>query len=394
MKKNIIILSLSWFIIIFLSCIWSIYYSKYKNEKIYLNAGRDYFELIVLVRRWNSLNKRVYVPISEFTQPNPYLKIKDRDIYFKNLNLTMVNPAYMTRQISELSQFSKGIKIKTTSLNPINPINTPDKLEKQALIEFEKGKKEFYKILGNTFFYMAPLKVEKPCLQCHSSQKYKIGDVIGGISIKMKYLNAVPLFSLTFAHLIIGIIGLIFIFKFNRKLEKVYKKLEHQATHDTLTGIYNRREFNRRLFEEINRAKRLNYPLSIIMCDIDYFKKINDTYGHQQGDYVLKKVAEAIKNSIKRAGDICARYGGEEFIILLPNTDKNGALKIAKEIQKNIKNLNIDNKNAPSGKLTISIGIFTANDFENLTQDIIVQNADKALYKAKETGRDKIEIFK
>ncbi len=163
----------------------------------------------------------------------------------------------------------------------INGKNNKGELEKEALKEFEKGKQEVYKKLKNKkFFYMAPLKVKKPCLKCHKAQNYKIGDIIGCISVYITYKSSIPYTSLLTGHIAIGLIVLLLIIVYNRKLFNAFEKIKHQAIHDGLTGVFNRVELQRRFKEELNRAKRIGYPLSVVMCDVDYFKKYNDTYGH------------------------------------------------------------------------------------------------------------------
>ncbi len=393
--KNLLILITAWTIIIFLSLFWNIHQLKYDNEKIICQSARSFFNLIVLTRKWNALHGGVYAPITEITKPNPYLKkvnVKLRDIYINNkLTLTLINPAYMTRQLSELAEKEKEIKFRITSLKPLNPKNSPKILEKKAILEFEKGKNEFMLRIDDKFFYMAPLKVEKPCLKCHNSQGYKIGDIIGGISVTIPYINIIPYNSLIFGYFVIWVIGIIVIKFYNKRLNDAYEKIKKQAIYDGLTGMLNRREFKKRLEKEFNRAKRNNHPISLIMCDIDHFKNYNDTYGHQMGDEVLKKVAKSILNSIKRPGDFCARYGGEEFAVVLPETEINGALHIAKKIKERINNLNITHKNSQVGKLTISMGVASENNFSINTYEDLIMKADRALYKAKENGRNKIE---
>ena len=300
----------------------------------------------------------------------------------------------MTRQLSELSRKEMDVFFKITSLKPINPHNAPNAIERNALLKFIHGEKEvFTRISKDKFFYMAPLKVKKPCLKCHKTQNYKVGDIIGGISIYIPYKSTVPYISLFAGHIVIGLIGIILIIVYNRKLFSAYEKIKYQASHDSLTGLFNRMNLEKKFEEELRRARRIGYPLSVIMCDIDFFKKYNDTYGHQAGDKVLKKVADIIRNSIKRVSDFCARYGGEEFIIILPNTDTQGAIKISKNIRKNLEDANIEHKSSSFKKVTLSCGIVTITNYENISIEQIIKRADEALYLAKRKGRNRIEIF-
>jgi len=160
---------------------------------------------------------------------------------------------------------------------------------------------------------------------------------------------------------------------------------------DTLTGIPNRRQFDRDLMKEWKRAKRESTPLGMLMIDVDHFKMYNDTYGHPQGDVALQTVADAVVSSLKRSSDIAARWGGEEFAVLLPNTSKEGVLTIAESIRKSVEEATIT---AADGKshhnVTISIGVaLMFPGKENNITDLILQ-ADEALYEAKDHGRNRV----
>ena len=159
--------------------------------------------------------------------------------------------------------------------------------------------------------------------------------------------------------------------------------LEYQATHDTLTGLYNRQKFNDIFDKELKRDKRYKNNLSLIIFDIDYFKKINDDFGHQVGDEVLKDISTLVKNGI-REQDTLVRWGGEEFIILLPQTDLEGATNKANNLKDII--WAYENKNI-SRRVTASFGVTVLQ--EDDSQDSIITRADNALYEAKETGRNK-----
>ncbi len=150
------------------------------------------------------------------------------------------------------------------------------------------------------------------------------------------------------------------------KLEETNQLLQKLSIEDSLTLISNRRFFDDFLHYEWKRATREKYPLSLIMIDIDYFKPFNDIYGHQPGDECLKKVAQAIKGVLHRPADTVSRYGGEEFAVVLPETEKQGALKIAEEIRNEIENLKIEHSgNTVSSYITVSIGVETVIPMRN-----------------------------
>jgi diguanylate cyclase (GGDEF)-like protein/PAS domain S-box-containing protein len=174
-------------------------------------------------------------------------------------------------------------------------------------------------------------------------------------------------------------------------LRKLTQQLRTLATTDGLTGLMNRRAFDAALDNEWLRASRSTKPLSLLMIDVDKFKTYNDLYGHQAGDECLRQVGRALQGLVKRAGDIAARYGGEEFVVVLPETDEDGAFFIAESIRQAIRDLAIAHTGVKRGVVTISIGLATSEGSTNLgaATDLIAR-ADKALYTAKSAGRDRV----
>ena len=169
------------------------------------------------------------------------------------------------------------------------------------------------------------------------------------------------------------------------------EELQHLANSDGLTGISNRRRFEEFLANEWKRARRDSTEISLILIDIDHFKLFNDTYGHLEGDECLKKVARALKETVRRPTDLVARFGGEEFAIVLGGTDAEGAMTIAREVFSNVLKLQIPhNRSETFGYLTISIGVATTFAKSDLTEAELVKAADQALYQAKENGRNQI----
>jgi len=168
------------------------------------------------------------------------------------------------------------------------------------------------------------------------------------------------------------------------------RTIERLSMIDQLTNIPNRRSFDERLHIEWNRAIREQMPISLLMLDIDNFKNYNDTYGHQQGDVLLKTVAEILSLSSKRSTDFAARWGGEEFVILLPNTPLPNAVNIAETIRINIENEVIPCADNSTTKITASIGVNTLIPTRENSADAFISAADKALYAAKAAGRNKV----
>lgn len=168
-------------------------------------------------------------------------------------------------------------------------------------------------------------------------------------------------------------------------------RLYELATVDGLTQLYFRRHFEMRFAEEMRRAKRYGTRLSLAMMDIDHFKKFNDTYGHSTGDEVLKLVAQTIKKSIRDEIDIPARYGGEEMLVLMPETDVDGAMKLAERIRDAIEKADLPGPNGETLHVTISIGVATMPLHAEADQ-ALMEAADKALYKSKEGGRNRVTL--
>ncbi len=176
------------------------------------------------------------------------------------------------------------------------------------------------------------------------------------------------------------------------KIESRFRKVEQMATVDALTGLANRGHFDVQLAKEINRCRRHEHPISLIMCDIDYFKQFNDTYGHVAGDDCLEAVAQALQAEMKRSSDYVARYGGEEFVIILPNTALQDAVVIAERVRVAISDLKIPHSSSKiSQSLTMSLGIVTSFlNNEEIEPEKLIKIADHFLYQAKEQGRNRV----
>jgi diguanylate cyclase (GGDEF)-like protein len=174
-------------------------------------------------------------------------------------------------------------------------------------------------------------------------------------------------------------------------LQIANQELQNLAYVDGMTHIANRRRFDDQLTKEWRRMKREKLPISLILCDVDYFKQYNDTYGHQVGDECLCHIARAIVAAARRSTDLVARYGGEEFVMLLPNTPLAGAKQVASIIQSNIKNLQLHHRNSDvSQYVTASYGVACMMPNDNNEPEQLLLRVDKALYYAKRSGRDRI----
>ena len=167
--------------------------------------------------------------------------------------------------------------------------------------------------------------------------------------------------------------------------------LEYQTQIDSLTGLFNRRAFDKKINEEFERTKRYHSPLSVLLLDIDNFKIINDTYGHHGGDAALVRISETFREKTRQS-DFPSRYGGEEFVLVLPETDQDSALQVAGKIHEAIRACSFGTAARPFA-LTVSIGVSSTS--ARLYSDCreLVNDADRALYLAKNSGKDRIEIW-
>ena len=218
-------------------------------------------------------------------------------------------------------------------------------------------------------------------------------DIVSGLEAGADdYLTKPPNHSEMIARIKTGIR----ILELERSLKRANEEIRVLSITDPLTGCYNRGYMTERLPQEIKRAKRYRHPLSLLLCDIDHFKELNDTYGHQVGDRILKKFVQWIKKSIRSDVDWLARYGGEEFLIVLPETDFNGAYIMAERLRSAIAQrvINVQERGI---HVTASFGVTgldpaTPND--KLSPEAMITQVDKCLYQAKQEGRNRVEAGK
>ncbi len=179
--------------------------------------------------------------------------------------------------------------------------------------------------------------------------------------------------------------------KRERLLQSRTEKLTREAVIDGLTGIYNRKYFDQKLSIELSRAQRQKNPLSLVMLDVDYFKKYNDTYGHPAGDRVLQAIVGAVQSQLNRLSDVFARYGGEEFIIILPSSDQTGATRIAEKVRQAVSALQLEHARSQVDKhITVSLGAATCAGGVVCSETRLLDTVDKALYAAKHGGRNAV----
>lgn len=177
------------------------------------------------------------------------------------------------------------------------------------------------------------------------------------------------------------------------QLHQLNEELKRLSQHDGLTQLLNRRGFDTRAIEAWRTASRAKQPLGVILFDIDYFKKYNDSYGHQAGDECIKLVADAARECCHRPTDIVARYGGEEFVVLLPDTNLQGTQHVAETLRRSIESKNFEHQGSPDyGKVTVSVGGCAIKHTTGANLEELISAADAALYKCKELGRNRAQV--
>ncbi|MBU0720645.1 diguanylate cyclase [bacterium] len=361
--------------------------------------------------------KALHTYIEDMQKPVIYNLKKSEKLYHEFFDPNILSFTYIARNIhaieNKIEQENNRTQkyYKLASVNPRNDLNIANDFEKELIERFNTSElKDYKKVIeedGKKFLYYAkPVGENKQsCMKCHSTpdkaptemlKMYgdkkgfyeKIGDIRAIISIKIplehelknasKYYNivsAIIFVSLVFIYLII--------FYLMKKLDKKQEKLQLLVHVDQLTGCLNRRAFEANVKREIELAKRSKNSFSLITFDIDHFKNINDTYGHQAGDEILVEVCEMITQQ-NREYDKFYRIGGEEFMILCPSTDIKDALNIAQRLR-----IKIQEHNFKYDYITISLGVteYNSNDsFEELYKKV-----DNALYLSKEKGRNRVE---
>ncbi|HLE40128.1 MAG TPA: sensor domain-containing diguanylate cyclase [Nitrospirota bacterium] len=175
---------------------------------------------------------------------------------------------------------------------------------------------------------------------------------------------------------------------------RLFEQIQQLSQIDGLTGLYNHRIFQEKLRQEVNRRNRTQKPLSLIMLDIDHFKQVNDNYGHQSGDSILKELSEIITSQSRCTTiDVCCRYGGEEFAIIMPELELHNAVKVAERLRKVVENNGFRIKEGdPDVKVTVSLGAAGVTGADDLSPEELVKKADEALYLSKKNGRNRVSF--
>jgi len=384
-----------WTLVVAGSLIWNLAQQRRETLSLAYTTALTLYEKDLLYRRWAAGHGGVYVPVTAATPPSPYLShLPERDIQTPSgRRLTLINPAYMNRQVYELAKEIGQPQGHLYSLKPLRPENVPDPWEAAALKAFDQGQAEVRGIGQldgkKVFRLMRPFITEKSCLDCHAGQGYRLGDIRGGISVAM---SMAPLrqaehsmnVALTVGHGVLWLLGVVGIVIAVRNQQQGHARIMTLMNTDSLTGLANRRFFTLLLEKAVSFARRHDQALSLIMADLDKFKAVNDTYGHEAGDRVLTAFAHLLEASI-RTEDLAARFGGEEFILILPGTPLKEATILAERLRGGLEKLEIS---AVRSGVTASFGVtqFRPDD----TFETLLKRVDDALYATKAAGRNRV----
>ena len=378
----------------------------------------------IFMKKWNALFEYV-----EGEQKNSIYKLQEAGVLDKDyFDPHILSFTYIARQVQliyEEMEHSQGITpyyYRIAAPNPRNPGNKATEYEEEILERFNKGEiDKFSEIIekdGESFYFSSvPLiQTDQSCMKCHGDPEDAPGDLVDrygstagfGEQIgeaRAMVVTEIPIqeieeevlgsFLYNAGILLIILLGAYLsihvLMKKDASLQKAYKKLDIISRTDALTGVANRRELNAFLEKNWNVMRRYEKPISVILCDIDYFKLYNDRYGHPAGDECLRTVAQTISKSLNRPLDFVARYGGEEFAIVLPDTESNGAVHVAETMRRAVLEAKIRHEESKvSPYVTLSLGVSTMIPVDDSSYDSLLLSADKALYTAKEEGRNRV----
>jgi len=402
-----------WALLAGMSLLYSLWLLEHQASENALARARMLFKIIETTRLWNAERGGVYAAVDHNTPPNPLILDEDRDVVFNNRLFTNVNPAYMTRQVAELVQKQAGVVFNITSLAPIRPENAADAWETRALTGFEAGGREILERVPArdgqpAYRYMAALVTQEACLQCHARHGYKVGDVRGGISVTipedfvvgevaMQERQTIILHAAVF--LILSTVTLLFLSRVQRnwqmlegmvasrtaELRQANAELQRIALYDGLTGLASRTLFEERLAVALRRADRHETIVSVTFIDLDGFKPINDTYGHQAGDLVLQTIAQRM-TKVVRDVDTVARLGGDEFVLLMEVTEHPRV--VTRIVRRLLAAMAQPIQIAPGVEISVHGSAGTAfYPTETDSAESLLAKADAAMYSAKQHSK-------
>jgi len=367
------------------------------------HQARAVFDTVVDFRAWNADHGGVWVEASPETPPNPYMppdrrtrKTADGD------TLTLVNPAYMTRKVGEISSAANGPVIRITSLKPLRPDNAPLPWERAALESFETGAQEYARFADRgsetpRYRYAAPLVTEASCLECHAEQGYQVGDVRGAVTVSLPASPFVAAqvsqrhtaYGLGVLLFVLGAAAIFLLGRMVRIRRETLAKLLDLSLRDPLTGLHNRRGFSERSAQALSTLARERGSAVLAFADLDGLKTVNDNNGHKRGDEALTRLAAALTAAF-RGSDVVARIGGDEFAILFVDAAWEHRISLQARVDACVVHANDGWKGAVPIK--VSVGMvdidLSGEDSEVPVIDDLLSQADTRMYAVKTERRN------
>lgn len=402
-------LAVGWTLTVIVSLLLTSHMQRQNTLEIARFEGRAAFDKDQTYRNWNRSLGGVYALVNDKVRPNPYLAhIPERDVVTPTgKQLTLLNSSYMTRLVEEQAKAIFGVRGHVTSLRPIRMENAPDAWERAALQAFEKGEKEVnaeIEVNGARYVrLMKPLFADHSCQKCHAAYGSKVGEVRGGISVMVPLAPLIQAESQTMAsvaaaHGGIWLLGLFTLGFGSHRLARQTalrrnaelavlegeKRLDFLTNYDPLTALPNRTLFQTIVTRTLVGGARDNLAFALLIVDLDHFKNINDTLGHEAGDGILVNMAERLQHAL-RPGDTLARLGGDEFAILLYGIrDATGVSAIAARILSQSKDPFAINGRELYCGISLGIALFPMDGGDS---ESLIKHAEIAMYQAKAKGR-------
>jgi diguanylate cyclase (GGDEF)-like protein len=399
-----IITMLGWTLTVVASLSFSAFNQYQQSFETARNVANANFDKDQAFRQWATTHGGVYVPVDKKrTPPSPYLShIPDRDVTTESgKKLTLMNPAYMLRQMMDEYSGLYGAKGHITALEILNPSSAPDAWEEDALKKFRKDESikeilELTTIKNEEYMRLIrPMEVTPGCLTCHGHQssyiKYKTAGAVS-VTVPMAEIHKLAISSYkktVVIHIIFWLIGMFLVWFVYSKEKKAKDELNYFANHDSLTGLPNRHAYIDKVTQLINSNKNKD-NFALVFMDLDNFKTVNDSLGHTVGDRLLQKVAKRLQEEVD-GYDMLSRFGGDEFVLLFSNVQSE--LTIEKRMRKIHEILKKPFMlNTYEVYTTASIGIAVYPDDAD-DAEMLLRNADIAMYDAKQSGRSKYSFF-
>ena len=365
------------------------------EDLMYLKADMLYDNTWAL-QHWVGGHGGVYVEVPADHQSSPLLAMQPehRVVTPGGRHLALVNTTVLMEGITDQSAAQRHARVSLTSQEPLNPDHQPAEWEHKGLEALAAGQPSWAELIDESeqqaYRFMRPLHLQENCLSCHRYDA-AAGDMVGAISVHLDvsedfavHAKAERVMFLSYGA--IWLVGLAGLTVSGHRWKGLLHALRQAATCDPLTGLWNRRELMHKLDHEMARSGRYGHPLAVIMLDIDHFKQVNDTHGHKAGDQVLKELAGLIQATV-RDSDLVARYGGEEILVLCPETDGEVAGQLAERIHRHVEGATIV---TPSARIQVTVSLGVAAYPGLPTGTDLIQAADAAMYRAKQSGRNRV----